>query len=93
MKTGKLLAEKNEIEALRHILPGIEIHELKNRKLDTSTLLKMLVGLLEYFRSHPYFLFDKLENIPYFVQPDEHFYVNFNHAAVLSNSMPAMKLP
>ena len=79
MKTGKLLAEKDRIQNLRQIMPGIEIHEYKKGKLETSTLLKMLVGILEYFSSHPYFLFDNLENIPYFVDPDVHFYVTFNH--------------
>ena len=79
MKTGKLLAEKDRIQTLRQIMPGIEIHEYKKGKLETSTLLKMLVGILEYFSSHPYFLFDNLENIPYFVDPDVHFYVTFNH--------------
>ena len=49
-QTGSLLSENDNINTLQQSLPNIEIKQLSDRKLKISTLLKILIKIVEYLQ-------------------------------------------
>ena len=81
MKTGRLLEENEGTTVLCNEIPHVDWDAILNNKpVSLPTLMKLLVAIVDYLQTHPFFLFQHLIRIPYHLSCDDHFQIKYDFA-------------
>merc|ERR1711954_4168 len=80
LKTGDLLPENEPPQFFEEMFSKKDWESWKNNEdVSVETLIKLLILIIQYMESHPFFLFKNICRIPYSWANTEHFTVNFNN--------------
>ena len=81
LKTGDLLSGNETPQFFANMFCKKDWESLKNNEdVSVETLIKLLILIIDYMESHPFFLFRNICRIPYSWADTEHFTVTFNHS-------------
>merc|ERR1711954_582682 len=80
LKTGDLLSENETPQFFENMFCKKDWESLRNNEdVSVETLIKLLILIINYMESHPFFLFRNICRIPYSWADTEHFTVSFNY--------------